>query len=72
MTANVANNIQDELESQSKAEILLEKYKQVEKELNLKCVKIGKTYICCKNEDRLPLYEKSIKTINIVQSNENL
>ena len=73
MTANITNNIQEELESQSRAEVMLKTCKDVEANTKLHTKRINATTIvACKNADRIPLYEKSIKTIKVVQSNENL
>ena len=73
MTANIQNNIHEELENQSKAEIMLKTCKDVEANTKLHTKRINATtVVACKNADRIPLYEKAVKTINIVQSNENL
>ena len=73
MTANIPNNIHEELENQSRAEIMLKNYKDVEANTKLYIKRINATTIvACKNADRIPLYEKAVKTINIVKSNEKI
>ena len=57
--------------STSKSKEILDKYKQIEQESAMTCKKIsGSTYVCCKNPERISLYEKAHKGVKIVYGNE--
>lgn len=59
--------------NKGQADLKLERYKEVEASIKLHTKRINATTIvACKNADRIPLYEKAVKTIKTVQSNENL
>lgn len=54
--------------TKEKATEYLNKLKEVESKTAFYTKKVGKTIICCKNEDRIKEYEKTIKSIKITQS----
>ena len=59
--------------TKTQAEQRLEKCKEYEATQKLHVKRINaNTIVACKNADRIPLFEKSVKTIHTVQSNENL
>lgn len=59
--------------NKSQADLMLDECKAFEAQTKLHIKRINATTIvACKNADKIPLYEKAVKTIKTVQSNENL